>query len=70
MNLMISKRAAEVFGTQRRIVCASAQEASARWCEMRDKSGLGVSDIGNGGNVLDDNGKRIARVSYNGRVWS
>ncbi len=69
MNLLISKKAAEAFGINRRIVVASVGEASAVWSEMRDKSCMGVSEIGNGGNVLNDSGKRVAKVSYNGRVW-
>lgn len=70
MNLLISKRAAEVFGTDRRIIGATLQDLSAKWSQMRDASGCGVSEIGNGGNVLNDNGKRVAKISYNGRVWA
>jgi hypothetical protein len=70
MNLLISKQAAAIFGTDRRITGESIQALSDRWSAMRDASGCGVSDIGNGGNVLDDNGKRIAKISYNGRIWS
>ena len=69
MNLLISKRAAECFGTERRIQVLSVGHAAAFWSAERDASGLGVSELGNGGNVLDDNGKRIARISYNGRIW-
>ena len=70
MNLLITKKAAQYFGTEQRIICTSIQDASNKWCELRDKSCLGYSDIGNGGNVLDDNGKRIAKISYNGRIWN
>ncbi len=70
MNLLISKKAAEFFGTERRLIVADINAASAKWCELRDASGLGVSAIGNGANVLDDNGKRIAKISYNGRIWA
>ena len=69
MNLLITKSAAEIFGIDRRIIGASLQELSAKWSNLRDASCEGVSTIGNGGNVLDDNGKRIARISYNGRIW-
>lgn len=70
MNLLISKKAAEYFGTDRRIVVSDLNSASAKWCELRDASGLGYSVIGNGGNVLNDNGKRVAKISYNGRIWN
>ena len=69
MNLLISKQAAELFGTDRRIIGASLEELSRKWGDLRDASGEGCSFLGNGGNVLDDNGKRIATISYNGRVW-
>ncbi len=69
MNLLISKSAAVAFRTDRRIIVASVNEASEVWSRFRDGSGMGVSEIGNGGNVLDDNGKRVAKVSYNGRIW-
>ena len=69
MNLLISKQAAQAFGTERRIIADSITHASELWCGLRDASGEGVSTIGNGGSVLDDNGKRIARISYNGRIW-
>ena len=70
MNLLISKQAAEIFGVERRIIGASLQELSKKWCDMRDASGEGASTIGSGGNVLNDSGKRIATISYNGRVWN
>ncbi len=69
MNLLISKKAAELLGVDRRIQGNGFRDLQMAWCELRDKSGLGVSDLGNGGNVLNDNGKRIAKISYNGRVW-
>lgn len=69
MNLLISQQAAQMFGVDRRIIGRSVQELAAKWCQLRDVSGCGISEIGNGGNVLDDNGKRIAKVSYNGRIW-
>ena len=69
MNLLISKRAAECFGTERRIVGDSLQQLSMKWYSLMLASGQGCSVIGNGGNVLDDNGKRIAKISYNGRIW-
>ena len=69
LNLLISKQAAQAFGTDRRIQVQSPINAAATWSRLRDASGCGVSEIGNGGNVLDDNGKRVARISYNGRIW-
>jgi hypothetical protein len=70
MNLLISNKAAQAFGlNNRRLAVESLQQASQMWSDLRDASGCGVSEIGNGGNVLDDNGKRIATISYNGRIW-
>ena len=69
MNLLISKQAAQIFGTDRRIIGASVQELAQKWYTLMLASGEGVSTLGNGGNVLDDNGKRIAKISYNGRIW-
>ena len=69
MNLFLNKSTAAMFGVSQRIVVSSVQNASDLWCAMRDESCMGVSEIGNGANVLDDNGKRIARISYNGRIW-
>lgn len=69
MNLLISKQAAAIFGVDRRIQGNGFRDLQMAWCKLRDESGCGVSEIGNGGNVLNDNGKRIAKISYNGRVW-
>lgn len=49
---------------------ASADEASRIWSDYRDANGLGASDMKSGcGNICEANGKVIAKVSYNGRVW-
>ena len=42
-------------------------QASKQYQALRDKSGLGGSQFGSG-SVLK-NGKEVAHVSYNGRVW-
>lgn len=46
----------------------SYAEASKIYCTIRDESEEGVSTFP-GGNIKDSNGKIIARISYNGRVW-
>jgi hypothetical protein len=69
MNLLISKQAAQAFGTDRRIQGDSIQQLSLKWYSLMLASGEGCSVLGNGGNVLDDNGKRIAKISYNGRIF-
>ncbi len=48
----------------------SVEEAQAKWVEFRDRSGAGVSEIGNGIRVTDGAGRFVARISYNGRAWS
>ncbi len=47
---------------------ATLQEASVRYESERDASGEGASTFPDG-DVLDPDGRTIARVSYNGRVW-
>ncbi len=52
-------------------VCEVPDLAEARrlWVEFRDRTGEGVSTLGNGVDVTRD-GEAIARISYNGRVWA
>jgi hypothetical protein len=47
----------------------SLAEASAKWQQFRDETGEGVSVIGNGAEVVDQDGKTVARIAYNGRVF-
>lgn len=53
---------------------ASVEEAAAKWEEARDRAtaegGGGVRETGNGIPVLDSTGKTVARISYNGRIWT
>jgi 2'-5' RNA ligase len=56
------------WGSKRHPV-ESVADAQAKWTEFRDKSGAGVSQVGNGVRVTDETGKLVARISYNGRVW-
>ena len=42
-------------------------DASRRYCERRDASGLGASGFPDGSILVD--GEPIARISYNGRIW-
>lgn len=42
-------------------------DASRRFCERRDASGLGASGFPNGSILVD--GRPVARTSYNGRIW-
>ena len=59
MNVKIQGRNYEV---------ASLQEASRKYCDLRDASGRGASWFRDG-EVRDDVGVLVARISYNGRVW-
>lgn len=50
----------------------SLEDASNKWSQARDVSvrqGGGGSAIGGGVRIVDQSGKEVARVSYNGRVW-
>lgn len=54
-----------------RIPVDTADMASAMLLHYCDKHCLGASDLGERcGDVYDDNGTLVARVSYNGRVWA
>lgn len=48
--------------------CETLKDCSKIFCAMRDQSGEGASTFPDG--RIFENGKRIARVSYNGRVWA
>lgn len=53
-----------------RLMVVDSISASEVFCQYRDSFGLGASDMKKGcGNVTDQSGKLIARISYNGRVW-
>lgn len=51
----------------------SVEAAAAKWDEFRMAAmiagGGGCSQIGNGVTVRDVDGKIVAKVSYNGRIW-
>jgi hypothetical protein len=50
---------------------ALADEASAIWWHFIKINDLGASELKrDSGQIRSNNGKRVARVSYNGRVWS
>lgn len=48
----------------------SVQDASDKWLKFVDEANDGVAELGNGVEVTDENGKAIARISYNGRIWA
>ena len=48
---------------------ASLADAQAKWNAFVDRSGGGVSEVGNGVRIFDGDGKEVGRVSYNGRLW-
>ena len=58
----------EVEFDGKRYPVTSIQEASEKWTQFRQQSDAGVSDVGNGVPVFE-NGKQVARISYNGRMW-
>ena len=46
----------------------SCEHAAKLWRIEVERNGAGVSEIGNGGNVIDGP-KVVGRISYNGRIW-
>jgi hypothetical protein len=53
------------------IKAVSLADAVAMFNHTRDIGGYGARDqCKNCGDILDTNGKKIAEVSYNGRVWA
>lgn len=59
MNLTIGKK---------RFFVSSFIEASRIYSDLRDRSGLGGSKWPEG--KIFENDRQIARISYNGRIWS
>ena len=51
----------------KRYTVSSLEQASAIYCQLRDKSGQGASRFP--GAVISKDGQAFARISYNGRVW-
>lgn len=47
----------------------TVEDVASKFCEWRDKSGYGASSIG-GMNTVKRGREKIARISYNGRIWS
>lgn len=47
----------------------SLQQASEMYCAARDANMQGMSRTPPG-RVVDEHGRDVARISYNGRVWS
>lgn len=47
----------------------SLEDAAVKWSGYRDRTGAGVSEIGNGVEVRDEAGRLAGTVSYNGRIW-
>jgi hypothetical protein len=60
------------YGNQRAEV-SSLEEASKKWGQFRQtvatEHGVGASAIGSGARIVDQNGKEVGRISYNGKVW-
>jgi hypothetical protein len=45
------------------------KEASVIFSKWRDRNGLGCGNMAIDCGVIKDKGKKIATISYNGRVW-
>ena len=48
----------------------SLEDAAKKWTGYRDRTGAGMSEIGNGLEIHDEAGQVLGRVSYNGRIWN
>lgn len=46
----------------------SLEDCQRAYVEARNASGLGASQFGYG-EVYDESGQHLARISYNGRLW-
>ncbi len=54
-----------------KIPVKSADVASAMFQQYRDQNEIGASDMNaDCGSIFADDGTLVAKVSYNGRVWS
>lgn len=53
---------------RKRFHVASLAQASQLYCQARDISGEGASRVPEG-KVVTAEGRLVARISYNGRVW-
>ena len=60
-----------LLGKNKRVAVASLQQASTKVRAVIDEECWGMSDVPRKfGNVVDERGDLVARVSYNGRVWN
>lgn len=50
-----------------KMTASDLADASAKYSEVRDASGEGASTFYDG--VVMQDGKPVARISYNGRIW-
>jgi len=52
----------------------SIDDAQRKWIKFQEAADgggpVGVSKVGNGVQITDQNGKFVARISFNGRVWN
>ena len=54
-----------------KIAVQSADMASVMFQQYRDRNGIGASDMKSGcGSIFAEDGTLVAKVSYNGRIWS
>lgn len=51
------------------VAFGSYRDASEAWSRFRDASGLGASQMPPMPEIVDEQGRVIANISYNGRVW-
>jgi len=54
----------------RKVPVFNMEDASRKWIAIINALGIGASGLsGDDGAVIDESGRVIAQVSYNGRVW-
>jgi hypothetical protein len=53
-----------------KVAVSDAEQVIEIWSRYRDGNGIGASDMKRGcGDLVDVKGKKVGRVSYNGRIW-
>ena len=65
------KQTGNTFNLNGAIVAVrTLDEARAMWIDLRDSEGLGASDMVRGCGDYFEAGIKVAKVSYNGRMWT
>jgi len=70
IEITVTEITLSLRGGKRVIMCVrDIEHAAEAFCRWRDRANLGSSDLGMGCGNVRINGKLVAHVSYNGRIW-